>query len=185
MRRAQPSDGFGAFTGQLDSLPWQQELSRSGTLTRYTSWLVAGDCTCDYKYGGKSHPFTKYPPWLVQLTSKVAATCGVDIMFLNSVCANKYVVDSHDLFWHTDNEPVFRESDAKRDTFIVSLSFGASRKFAFRRKRLLKRMQSHLIYTVGIYVSFVNTYRFFSYIDYMGVSRAGHQGHRRPPRTPG
>ena len=131
----------GSFVGSqyyshLESLPWKQELSSgSGKLTRYSCWLVNQGCQCDYKYGSKDHPFSQTPDWLVNLTEKVAARIGVDVKFLNSICGNKYATEQHDCTWHGDNEPYFRASEFCRDTFIVSLSFGASRRFEFRKKQ--------------------------------------------------
>ena len=127
---------WGQYEAQLESLDWQQELSsRAGKLTRYTTWLVSGGCQCKYEYGNKKHGCSEFPAWLTELTNTVANVLGVEPSLLNSVCGNKYVVEQHDLFWHSDKERYFRESETQRDTFIVSLSFGASRMFEFRKKQ--------------------------------------------------
>ena len=128
--------GGSQYFSKLESLPWVQELSSgSSKLTRYTCWLVSSGCECNYKYGNHVHAKAQMPDWLAELTNKVAEKVGVDNMFLNSVCGNKYAVSQHDLTWHSDNEPPFRASEFCRDTFIVSLSFGASRLFEFRKKQ--------------------------------------------------
>ena len=123
----------------LESLPWIQEVSKSGILTRYTAWLVAPPCVCHYKYGkgNKDHPSTVFPSWLAELTDAVASAIGVSASLLNSVNCNKYVTSSHNLYWHSDNEDQFRLSETDRDTLVVSLSLGASRKFGIRRKQSL------------------------------------------------
>ena len=151
----------------MDTLPWSQEFSKSGRLTRYTAWLVPSGCSCQYHYGNKNHPCSVYPAWMVELTNAVAAAIGVSPCLLNSVNCNKYVSTTHDLYWHSDNEPQFRASELCRDTFIVSLSLGASRTFGIRRKQsldpedvidillengdiciMLARMQCHFEHTI-------------------------------------
>ena len=81
------------------------------------------------------HKHAVFPAWLEELTSAVASAIGVSSDLLNSVCCNKYVTSDHDLYWHSDNEPEFRASEFDRRTFIVSLSFGATRGFGIRRKQ--------------------------------------------------
>lgn len=131
------SSGFNLQTwgAKLNSLKWVPELSMHGRLTRYTAWLVPQECTCDYSYGNSKHAKSSYPQWFAELTKQVADVVGVDPQYLNSCCANKYVTSTHDLYWHCDGEPLFRASGTDRDTFIVSLSLGASRQFGIRRKQ--------------------------------------------------
>ena len=131
---------FEKYVPALQSLPWQQEFSASGRLTRYTAWLVSPEfcCTrCPYKYGNKLHTSSSFPSWLVELTNEVCDAIGVSPKLLNSLNCNKYESAVHDLYWHSDNEPQFRKSLSQRDTFIVSLSLGSSRKFGIRRKQSL------------------------------------------------
>lgn len=62
---------FDKYATALDSINWKEELSQGGILTRFTSWLVPEGCCCDYKYGRSNHPFSHFPPWLVDLTQEL------------------------------------------------------------------------------------------------------------------
>jgi alkylated DNA repair dioxygenase AlkB len=70
----------------------------------------------------------------VQLTGKVSRICGLQPESLNSANFNKYAGDKQSLYWHSDGEALFRESETRRDTVIISLSFGSQRTMCFRKK---------------------------------------------------
>ena len=58
---------------------------------------------------------------------------GLDVSF-DSFNANLYGHSSQDLYWHSDDEDMLRLSELQRDTFKVSVSFGASRMFSVRKE---------------------------------------------------
>jgi alkylated DNA repair dioxygenase AlkB len=123
------------YYDELASVSWQEVKGKEG-VTRYSAWYVVDGCSCSYSYGrfGSSWQANNFPQWLVTLTCLVASIVGVCPSSLNSANLNKYGADSHNLYWHSDDEKLFRESEMKRNVDIFSLSFGASRTMAFRRK---------------------------------------------------
>ena len=73
------------------------------------------------------------PSWVSDIKNQVAEIIKVNPVELNCCNANWYKTYKQDLYWHFDNEPLFRKSEWDRDTYIVSLSFGVSRDFCFRK----------------------------------------------------
>jgi alkylated DNA repair dioxygenase AlkB len=124
-------------TSQLDALPWEDVLSQGGNLTRQSLWCTTGNCICPYQYGKKRHVFQPLPmaPWLQVLAADIEKLLGLNTGILNCANLNRYSQPKHDLYWHSDNEKLFRASEFDRDTLIVSISFGQSRTFAIRRKQ--------------------------------------------------
>jgi alkylated DNA repair dioxygenase AlkB len=124
------------YYDDLSSANWQEVKGSNGDTTRHSAWYVNQGCSCSYVYGqrGKAWEANIYPNWLVKLTALVAAILGIDVAALNSANLNKYSAVKHDLYWHSDNETMFRESELARNVDIFSLSFGASRTMSFRRK---------------------------------------------------
>ena len=117
---------------QLKKLPFLDVLSLHGIVTRQSCWLTKNGCTCKYAYGNmtqKKNPWqpSAFPSWLLQLTDVIEAKLELPKDYLNSCNANQYNVATHDLYWHNDNEKLFRKSETQRDVFIVSISFGATR----------------------------------------------------------
>ena len=120
--------------------PWQEVLARNGSVTRKSAWFTENDCTCHYSYakwpkGGWAPQ--QYNDLLVKLARQTEQLLGLDTGYLNSCNANLYSLPSHDLYWHSDDEKLFREAEApkdKRKVLIVSLSFGATRTFRMRAK---------------------------------------------------
>jgi alkylated DNA repair dioxygenase AlkB len=123
---------IGDYITELESLPFEEIKSRN-LVTRSSCWLVDSPCKCNYTYGGKKFEPTHSPKWLNELKCKVAAIIHANPIHLNSCNANMYNTHKQDLYWHKDNEPLFRESEWDRNTYIVSLSFGTDRMFCFRK----------------------------------------------------
>lgn len=121
---------------QLEALPWEEVVSTGGILTRYSCWLTPNDCFCQYKYGKKTQVFdpVPIPAFLEQMSRRLEDFLGLQSGILNSINANKYSQARHDLYWHCDNERLFRASEFDRDTLIVSVSFGDTRTFSIRHK---------------------------------------------------
>jgi alkylated DNA repair dioxygenase AlkB len=123
---------IGDYASELATLPFEEIKARK-FVTRSSCWLVDAPCNCIYAYGGKKFEPIASPKWLTELKCKVAAIIKANPIHLNSCNANMYKTHKQDLYWHKDNEPLFRESEFNRDTYIVSLSFGANRIFCFRK----------------------------------------------------
>ena len=103
-------------------------------VTRSSCWFVKDDCKCPYKYSKSKtwqpHPF---PKWMEEAANFLSDLLGCEIPF-NSCNANLYETYNQDLYWHSDDEELFRQSEFQRETCIASVSFGASRKFSVRKK---------------------------------------------------
>ena len=96
--------------------------------------VVEAPCNCSYFCGGQNWAPTHFSEPISQFRNTVARLVGVHPLVLNSLNCNKYETSDQDIAWHSDNEALFRRSESQRNTFIVSVSFGAQRKFAFRKK---------------------------------------------------
>jgi alkylated DNA repair dioxygenase AlkB len=122
---------------QLDSLPWEEVTSSGGNVTRHSLWITPEDCVCPYKYGRQKDAAWQpimTPIWLTVMSRDLENHLGLESGVLNSVNCNKYSNPKHDLYWHSDDEELFKATAFDKDTLIVSLSFGATRTFALRKK---------------------------------------------------
>jgi alkylated DNA repair dioxygenase AlkB len=116
------------FDQLLLSLDWQtDQLMMFGkviTTKRKVAWV--GDPGCSYTYSGvKKHP-KAWTPELLQIKAEIEKLAGC---IFNSCLLNLYHNGEEGMGWHSDDE---KELDPKAP--IVSVSFGASRKFAFKHK---------------------------------------------------
>jgi alkylated DNA repair dioxygenase AlkB len=123
---------------QLRELPLQDVLSQSGLVTRQSCWLTTNGCTCKYAYGNaiqRKSPWkpTQFPPWLVTMAQALEKKLELPLHYLNSCNANHYPLAQHDLYWHADNEKIFRQSEQQREVLIISVSFGVTRTFGIRK----------------------------------------------------
>jgi alkylated DNA repair dioxygenase AlkB len=124
----------------LEILPWQEAKSQGGKLTRKSCWFTTNGCSCPYQYGmGKRnfyHP-EQMPPWMLTMANQLEEMLQLEKGFFNSCNANLYACSEHDLYWHSDDEPLFRIVDAptsERNVLIVSVSLGSTRDFGIRQK---------------------------------------------------
>ena len=138
-----PSDQIGnkfsmeKFSEAFKSLPFEKVYSFDRkTVTRSSCWFTKHPCTCAYKYGktNKSWPPHPFPKWMDEMASDLCKLYDVEDGILNSCNANLYEHNKQDLYWHSDDEDLFRSSEFQRETFIVSVSFGAAREFRIRKK---------------------------------------------------
>jgi alkylated DNA repair dioxygenase AlkB len=116
------------FDQLLLSLDWQtDQLMMFGKMIitkRKVAWV--GDPGCSYTYSGvKKHP-KAWTPELLQIKAEIEKLAGC---IFNSCLLNLYHNGEEGMGWHSDDE---KELDPKAP--IVSVSFGASRKFAFKHK---------------------------------------------------
>lgn len=109
------------------SLSWQQDsmkiFGKSVLLPRLTAWY--GDSGTEYVYSG----IRNFPrPWtseLAALRARLVESCRIDF---NSVLANRYTDGNQHMGYHADNETEFGV-----DPIIASLSFGAQRRFLWKK----------------------------------------------------
>lgn len=121
-------DADALLTELTATLPWQQPhitlYGRSHPVPRLQSWH--GDADAGYRYSGLAMTPQPWTPALARLRDQVAAACG---HHFNSVLANLYRDGRDSMGWHADDEP-----ELGPQPWIASLSLGATRDFALRRK---------------------------------------------------
>lgn len=109
-------------------LPWEQPritlYGREHPVPRLQSWH--GDADARYRYSGMLLTPEPWHPLLTELRERLHQLCGCDF---NSVLANLYRDGNDRMGWHADDEPEL--GDAPR---VASVSLGATRDFALRRK---------------------------------------------------
>lgn len=116
------------FQKLLNSLNWQpDELVMFGKkiiTKRKVAWI--GDSNCIYTYSGvKKEP----QAWISELLMIKKKAEELSKSEFNSCLLNLYHNGDEGMGWHSDDEP---ELDQKAP--IVSISFGATRKFSFQHK---------------------------------------------------
>lgn len=113
----------------LNDIAWQHDeavlFGKVITTKRKVAWY--GDEAFSYTYSGRAKMALLWIPILREL--KVIAEDESGETY-NSCLLNLYHNGSEGMAWHSD-----AERDLKRDGAIASLSFGATRKFAFKHKR--------------------------------------------------
>jgi alkylated DNA repair dioxygenase AlkB len=116
------------FERLRSELPWTQPelqvFGRRHPVPRLQSWH--GDPEAEYLYSGLLLSPEPWHPLLAELRALIERVCATRF---NSVLANLYR-DGHDsMGWHADDEP-----ELGRHPRVASLSLGAERDFAVRRK---------------------------------------------------
>lgn len=116
------------FDQLLRSLDWQSDqimmFGKLITTKRKVAWV--GDPDCSYTYSGvKKNPQT----WTSDLLKIKESIEKLSDSSFNSCLLNLYHGGDEGMGWHSDDE---KELDAQSS--IVSVSFGANRKFSFRHK---------------------------------------------------
>lgn len=115
----------------LQDTPWQHDQVRlyGKTLTtaRQTAWY--GDNGLLYTYSGIARAARPWTPLLLEIKQRVEAhAAAVCKAHFNSCLLNLYADGRQGMAWHSDDE-------AELGPVIASLSFGATRRFAFRHKQ--------------------------------------------------
>lgn len=112
----------------LHTIPWKNDevltFGKRFITARKVAWL--GDLKFSYAYSGTIKKATAWTPELLQIKSVVEKIVGEEF---NSCLLNLYNNGSEGMGWHSDDEKCFG-----CDPTIASVSFGATRKFAFRHK---------------------------------------------------
>ena len=102
---------------------------RMEALNRVDGWLL----TFDYRYSGVNHQARIWTPPLRALRDRVDTLVGVHF---NSCLLNRYEDGNQGMAWHSDDE-----AELGPETVIASVSFGATRKFAFRHRRTRRKFE--------------------------------------------
>ena len=90
-----------------------------------------------YRFSGVAHAAVPMPPMIAELLAHANAACAHALpreWRFNMALVNWYADGTHYIGWHADSEAQLRH-DARGDTLVYSLSFGATRDFALRRTR--------------------------------------------------
>ena len=104
--------------------------NKHGKLIRSSAWYTADPCNCTYVYAGQPWKPLPFVSWMYDVAAKIKAMlCFEDE--LNSINFNRYDDFSQSLGFHSDKEQLFQKNDGTAN--IISLSFGATRTFAFRK----------------------------------------------------
>ncbi|MEO8392950.1 MAG: alpha-ketoglutarate-dependent dioxygenase AlkB [Chloroflexota bacterium] len=108
-----------------DEIEWKQEsiriVGKTVPIPRLTAWY--GDEGTVYKWSGITQQPTAWTPLLLMIKQAVEAVAQTTF---NSVLLNQYRSGQDSVAWHSDDE-------AELDPVIASVSFGAERKFQFKR----------------------------------------------------
>ena len=109
-------------------LPWTQPAvevyGRHHPVPRLQSWH--GDPEAEYRYSGLTLTPEPWHPLLADLRARIERLCATRF---NSVLANLYRDGRDSMGWHADDEP-----ELGPEPWVASLSLGAERDFALRRK---------------------------------------------------
>lgn len=121
------------LVGLLAEIPWQHDTAviygKRITTARQVAWY--GDEAFAYHYSGTRRIALPWTARLLELKAQVeAALAPVSPTRFNSCLLNLYADGSQGMAWHSDDE-----KELGPNTVIASLSFGATRKFAFKHKR--------------------------------------------------
>ncbi|MCM5662986.1 alpha-ketoglutarate-dependent dioxygenase AlkB family protein [Galbibacter mesophilus] len=116
------------FEALLSSIQWQNDeaiiFGKRMVTKRKVAWY--GDHSFKYTYSNTTKAALPWTPELLQLKK---ATEKATKETYNSCLLNLYHDGSEGMAWHSD-----AEKDLKDNGAIASLSFGATRKFAFKHK---------------------------------------------------
>ncbi len=106
---------------------WRQEpiliYGKKVMQPRLTAWY--GDENASYRYSGIEMKPLPWIPALTLIRNRIQQQTGFEF---NSVLLNQYRDGKDSMGWHRDNEPELGNSPV-----IASVSFGASRRFLFRK----------------------------------------------------
>lgn len=122
------ADGDRLFAALDRSTQWRQDqikvFGKTMPLPRLTAWHGNSD-KC-YTYSGIEMCPEPWTDTLLEIKAQVEDCAGVKF---NSVLLNKYRTGQDSVAWHSDDE-----AELGKDPVIASVSFGATRRFAFKHK---------------------------------------------------
>ena len=119
-----PAEADDLFAWLQGCVAWETEtillFGKRRLVPRLVSWF--GDSGLSYRYSGRPHPGTGWPPELAGLRSRVGAQLSATPNFL---LLNRYRDGADSMGWHRDDE-------AGLGALIASISLGATRSFLLR-----------------------------------------------------
>jgi len=122
------------FTEVKEGTEWGIPQAKHGAVPRKTAWMVSGKngCSCTYRYGGIEVEAQLFPQWMLQLMAVVMPMCGLPNRqdWPDSCNMNLYEDGGQSVGWHADDERLFQGKFM--DTKIISVTFGAKRRFEVR-----------------------------------------------------
>lgn len=98
---------------------------------RKVAWY--GDSEFEYTYSNRTKKALAWTPILLELKESVEQKTGETF---NSCLLNLYHSGEEGMAWHSDGEKALKKNGA-----IASLSFGATRKFAFKHKATKEKVE--------------------------------------------
>jgi len=123
-----PSGEADALFALLRELEWTRDrvriFGREHLSPRLSAWH--GDAGVEYRYSGGNHIARPWTAELGMLRDRLFSALGVRFNF---VLANFYRDGNDSMGWHADDEAVLGPNPV-----IASLSFGATRRLAFRER---------------------------------------------------
>jgi alkylated DNA repair dioxygenase AlkB len=126
----QPAEADALLTLLCTRIDWQQEdiviFGESKRVPRLVAWH--GDPGAAYTYSGTAHEPLPWTPELQRIRQRVEELTGHRF---NSVLLNLYRDGNDSMGWHADDEP-----ELGREPVIASVSFGATRRFKLRHRRM-------------------------------------------------
>lgn len=112
----------------LNEIEWKHDeaiiMGKLIVTKRKVAWY--GDNSFEYTYSNRTKKATIWTAALLELKARVEEKTGETF---NSCLLNLYHTGEEGMAWHSDGE-----KDLKKNGAIASLSFGATRKFAFKHK---------------------------------------------------
>jgi alkylated DNA repair dioxygenase AlkB len=123
-----PAEADDLWAALRHGIAWRQDdvvlYGRKAAVPRLQAWY--GDAGLSYTYSGlRLEP----RPWTDELDRVRRRADGLAGVAFNSVLCNLYRNGSDSVAWHADDEPELGEQPV-----IGSVSFGATRRFALRRR---------------------------------------------------
>ena len=123
------------FVALLNSIEWQPErvklFGKEIILKRKTAWY--GDSAYEYRYSGTAKTAKLWNELLLEIKHRVEKITNESY---NCCLLNLYHEGDEAMGWHSDDEQTIAA-----DSAIASVSFGASRRFLFRHKKTLEKIQ--------------------------------------------
>lgn len=125
-----------------DKIAWRHDTAKIYgkviTTARQVAWY--GDESFDYHYSGTARTALAWTDELLVIKQQVEQHLAtISPVVFNSCLLNLYQDGNQGMAWHSDDETCLG-----KDTIIASLSFGATRKFAFRHKTTQAKLEMML-----------------------------------------
>ncbi|MCD8408534.1 alpha-ketoglutarate-dependent dioxygenase AlkB [Tenacibaculum dicentrarchi] len=130
------SDFF--FNNLINNIEWKQEemnmYGKTIKFPRLTSWY--GDNNKPYSFSGIKLEPNNWTEDLLKIKEKIEPKCNA---IFNSVLLNLYRNGNDSISWHTD-----AEKELGQNPIIVSVNFGATRKFQLRHRETKEKIELEL-----------------------------------------